>query len=110
MAIGGALTLLLVTTALAWGQSLLIARAPSRYPGTDQRDRHALSNTFFTLSTWVIAGGCALAAVTLLRPLPPPVVRPAWLCDDLTERRPGDPWPAAVTVAVSIRQILGTAG
>jgi hypothetical protein len=27
---------------------------------------HALTGGFFTLGTWVIAAGCALAAVTLL--------------------------------------------
>jgi hypothetical protein len=66
MAIGGTLTLLAVTIALSRLLSTLITRGDPRYQPVTSVIVYALANSFFTLTTWLIAGGFALAAVTLL--------------------------------------------
>lgn len=66
MTIGGTLTLLLALTTLTWLQSSLTARADSRYQAVTSAVLHTLTSSFFTLSTWCMAGGLALAAATLL--------------------------------------------
>jgi hypothetical protein len=66
MTIGGTLTLLAVRTAGSWQQTGLIARAAPRYQAVTSVTVHALTNGLFTLTTWCIAGGVAMAAVALL--------------------------------------------
>ena len=66
MTTGGTLTLLLALTALSWLQSSLTARADPRYQAVTSAVLHALTSNFFTLTTWCMAGGLALAAATLL--------------------------------------------
>jgi hypothetical protein len=66
MAIGGTLTLLAVTIALARLLSTLSTRTAPRYQAVANVVVHALTNNFFTMTTWIVAGGFALTAVTLL--------------------------------------------
>jgi hypothetical protein len=66
LTIGGTLTVLAVTTAVSWGQSSLIDRAAPRYQAVTSVIVHALTAGFFTMTTWCVAGGCAVAAVALL--------------------------------------------
>jgi len=66
LAAGGTLTVLAVAAAMTLGQSGLIDRAASRYQSVTSALVHALTGGFFTLSTWCVAGGCAVAAIALL--------------------------------------------
>jgi hypothetical protein len=66
MAIGGTLTLLAVTIGLSRLLSTFSTRAAPRYQAVANVIVHALTNSFFTMTTWIVAGGFALAAVTLL--------------------------------------------
>jgi hypothetical protein len=66
MTIGGTLALLAVRTVFSWLQSSLIGHAAPRYRAVTSVIAHALTNPFFTLTTWCVAGGFALAAVALL--------------------------------------------
>lgn len=66
MTIGGTLTLLVVLIAFSWLQSSLVARADPRYEAVTTAISHALTNNFFTLTTWCMAGCFALAVVTLV--------------------------------------------
>ena len=66
MAIGGTLTLLAVTIALARLLSGLSTRAAPPYQAVASVVVHALTNSLFTMTMWFVAGGFALAAVTLL--------------------------------------------
>jgi hypothetical protein len=66
MTIGGTLTLLLALTMLSWLQSSLTARTGPRYRPATSAILHALTGSFFTLTTWCVAGSLTLTAVTLL--------------------------------------------
>ena len=81
MSLGGTLTLVLADFAADRLQSILITRAAPPYQALTGVLVHALTNGFFWLAAWLIAGGCALAGVIVLagllrrtrrRPLPPP--------------------------------------
>jgi hypothetical protein len=72
MTVGGTLTLLVTLTALSRLRSALISREAPRYQAVTSVIVHALTNGFFTLTAWFIAGGFALAAVTLLSGRLPP--------------------------------------
>ena len=81
MALGGTLTLALADFAADRLQSILITRAAPPYQAMTGVLVHALTNGFFWLAAWLIAGGCALAGIIVLaglllrtgrRPLPPP--------------------------------------
>jgi len=80
MALGGTLTLMLADFAADRLQSILITRAAPPYQALTGVLVHALTNGFFWLTAWLMAGGCALAGVIVLagllcrsrRPLPPP--------------------------------------
>jgi hypothetical protein len=82
MALGGTLTLVLADFAADRLQSILITRAAPPYQAMTGVLVHALTNGFFWLAAWLMAGGCALAGVIVLagllrrtrRPLPPPPV------------------------------------
>lgn len=66
MSISSALILLAVSTAVCWLRSSLVARAVPRYHALTSVIVHALTNGFFSLTTWCVAGGIAMAAVALL--------------------------------------------
>ena len=66
MAIGGTLTLMLADFAAERLQSILIARAAPPYQALTGVLVHALTNGFFWPAAWLMAGGCALAGVTVL--------------------------------------------
>jgi len=66
MAIGSMLILLAADTALSWLRSSLLARAVPRYHALTSVIVHALTNGLFSLTTWCMAGGLAVAAVALL--------------------------------------------
>ena len=66
MTIAGTLTLLAVTIALARLLSTLSTRATPRYQAVANVVVHALTNSFFTMTRWIVAGGFALAAGILL--------------------------------------------
>ena len=66
LAIGGTLAVLAVMIAMALGQSSLIDHAVPRYQAVTSALAHALTGGFFTLSTWCLAGGCAVTAIALL--------------------------------------------
>lgn len=66
MTIGGPLTLLAARIAASRLQSSLITRAAPHYQAAVSVIVHTLTNGFFTLTTWFLAGGLALAVVTLL--------------------------------------------
>ena len=66
MTIGGTLTLLVTLTALSRLQSTLITRGDPRYQAMTGVIVQALTNSFFTLTTWFLAVGLALGAITLL--------------------------------------------
>jgi hypothetical protein len=66
MTIAGTLTLLVTLTALSRLQSSLINRAAPRYQAVTGVIVHALTNSFFALTTWFAAAGFALAAAALL--------------------------------------------
>src|SRR5512142_339688 len=66
MTIGGTLTVLIVMTAVSWGQSGLIDRAAPRYQAVTSVIVHALTGGFFTMTTWCVAGGFAITAIALL--------------------------------------------
>ena len=81
MALGGTLTLMLADFAADRLQSILITRAAAPYQALTGVLVHALTNGFFWLTAWLMAGGCALAGVIVMagllrrsrrRPLPPP--------------------------------------
>jgi len=66
MTTGGTLTLLLALTMLSWLQSSLTARTDPRYQPVTSAILHALTSSFFTLTTWCVAGSLTLTTVTLL--------------------------------------------
>ncbi len=66
MTIGGTLAVLTVMTAVSWGQSSLIDRAAPRYQAVTSVTVHALTSGFFTMTTWCVIGGFAVAAIALL--------------------------------------------
>ena len=66
MALGGTLTLALAYFAADRLQSILITRAAPRYQALTGVLVHALTNGFFWLAAWLMAGGCALAGVIVL--------------------------------------------
>lgn len=66
MTIGGTLTVLIVMTAVSWGQSSLIDRAAPRYQAVTSVIVHALTTGFFTMTAWCVAGGFAVTAIGLL--------------------------------------------
>jgi hypothetical protein len=66
MTIGGTLTVLVVMTSVSWGQSSLIGRAAPRYQAVTSVIVHALSISFFTMTTWCLVGGFAITAIALL--------------------------------------------
>jgi hypothetical protein len=81
LSLGGTLTLVLAVFAADRLQSIIITRAAPPYQALTGVLVHALTNGFFWLAAWLIAGGCALAGVIVLaglrrrtrrRPLPPP--------------------------------------
>jgi hypothetical protein len=53
-------------TVLSWAQSSLITRAAPHYRAVTSTIVHALTSGFFTMTTWSVAGGLALAAIALL--------------------------------------------
>ena len=69
MALGGTLTLALADFAAGRLQSILITRAAPRYQALTGVLVHALTNGFFWLAAWLMAGGCALAGVIVLADL-----------------------------------------
>jgi hypothetical protein len=66
MTIGGTLTLLAVLVALSMLESSLVSHASPHYQAVTSVVVHALTNSFFTLTTWFVAGGFAVTAVALL--------------------------------------------
>lgn len=66
MTIGGTLTLLAVLVALSVLKSTLVSQASPHYQAVTSVVVHALTNSFFTLTTWFVAAGFAVTAVTLL--------------------------------------------
>jgi hypothetical protein len=66
MTIGGTLTVLIIMTAVSWGQSSLIDRAAPRYQAVTSVIVHALTTGFFTMTTWCVGGGVAITAIALL--------------------------------------------
>ena len=62
-ALGGTLTLALADFAADRLQSILITRAAPTYQAVTGVLVHALTNGFFWLAAWLMAGGCALAGV-----------------------------------------------
>jgi hypothetical protein len=66
MTIGGTLTLLAVIVALSLLESSLVSHASPHYQAVTSVVVHALTNSFFTLTTWFAAGGFAVTAVALL--------------------------------------------
>jgi hypothetical protein len=66
MSVGGALTVLIVASAASWGQSSLIGRAALRFRPVTSVIVHALTSSFFTLTTWCVAGCLAVTAIALL--------------------------------------------
>jgi hypothetical protein len=66
LAIGGTLTVLVVMTAVSWGQASLIGRAAPRYQAVTGVIVHALTAGFFTMTAWCVAGGLAVTAIALL--------------------------------------------
>ena len=66
MTAGGTLTLLLALSMISWLQSSLTARTDPRYQPVTSAILHALTSSFFTLTTWCVAGSLTLATVTLL--------------------------------------------
>jgi hypothetical protein len=66
MAAGGTIALLLVLAMLSWLQSGLTARTDPRYQPVTSAILHAVTSSFFTLTTWCVAGGLTLTTVTLL--------------------------------------------
>lgn len=66
MTIGGTLSVLIVISAVSWGQSSLIDRAAPRYQALTSVIVHALSTGFFTMTSWCVAGGFAVTAIALL--------------------------------------------
>ena len=61
MTIGGTLSVLIVMTAVSWGQSSLIARTAPRSQAVTSVIVHALSTGFFTMTSWCVAGGFAVS-------------------------------------------------
>ena len=66
MTAGGTLTLLLALSMISWLQSSLTARTDPRYQPVTSAILHALTSSFFTLTTWCVAGSLTLTIVTLL--------------------------------------------
>ena len=66
MTIGSALILLAAGAALSWLRSSLVARAVPRYHALASVIVHALTNGFFSLTAWCMAGCLAVAAVAAL--------------------------------------------
>jgi hypothetical protein len=66
MTAGGTLTLLFALTTFSWLQASLIARTDPRYQPVISAILHALTSSFFTLTTWCVAGSLTLTAVALL--------------------------------------------
>lgn len=66
MTTGGTLTVLVVMTAVSWGQLSLTGRAAPRYQAVTSVVVHALTTGFFTTATWCVAGGLAITAIALL--------------------------------------------
>jgi hypothetical protein len=69
LALGGTLTLVLADFAADRLQSILITRAAPPYQALTGVLVHALTNGFFWLTAWLMAGGCALAGVIVLADL-----------------------------------------
>ena len=63
---GGTLTVLVVMTAVSWGQASLIDRAAPRYQAVTGVIVHALTAGFVTMTAWCVAGGFAITAIALL--------------------------------------------
>ena len=66
LTIGGTLTVLVVMTAVSWGQASLIDRAAPRYQAVTGVIVHALTADFVTMTAWCVAGGFAITAIALL--------------------------------------------
>ena len=66
MAVSGTLILLVAGAALSWLRSGLVDRALPRYHALTSVIVHALTGDLFSLITWCVAGGLAVAAVALL--------------------------------------------
>ena len=66
LTIGGTLTVLVVMTAVSWGQASLIDRAAPRYQAVTSVIVHALTAGFVTTTAWCVAGGFAITASALL--------------------------------------------
>jgi hypothetical protein len=66
LTIGGTLTVLVAVTAVSWGLSRLIDRAPPRYQAVTSALVHALTSGLFTMTTWCAVGGVAITAIALL--------------------------------------------
>jgi hypothetical protein len=66
MAIGGMITALAARIAVSWLDSTLIDKSTARYQAVTGALVHALTSSFFTMSTWVLLGGVALTAGTVL--------------------------------------------
>jgi hypothetical protein len=66
MAIGGTLALLAVLVGLSMLESSLINHGAPHYQAVTGVVVHALTNGFFTVTTWSVAAGFAVTAVTLL--------------------------------------------
>jgi hypothetical protein len=66
MTVGGTLTVLVVMTAVSWGQASPIHRAAPRYQAVTSVIVHALTTGFFTMTTWCLTGGIAVTAITAL--------------------------------------------
>lgn len=66
MTAGSVLTLLLALIMLSWLQSSLTARTDPRYQPLTSAILHALTSSFFTLTTWSAAGSLTLATLALL--------------------------------------------
>ena len=66
LTIGGTLTVLVVMTAVSWGQASLIDRAAPRYQAVTSVIVHALTAGFVTMTAWCVAGGFAITAFALL--------------------------------------------
>jgi hypothetical protein len=66
MTIGGTLALLAVLVGLSMLESSLINHGAPHYQAVTSVVVHALTNGFFTVTTWFVAAGFAVTAVTLL--------------------------------------------
>jgi hypothetical protein len=66
LALAGTITALAARIAVSLLDSTLIAKSAPHYQAVAGVIMHALTNGFFTINTWVLLGGLALAVGTLL--------------------------------------------